>query len=117
MYINDDFSVDTFTQGFDIYHKDGEWLSTVDDPDMVMRGYFSEDEYLYHRESGKRAEVVHVSGGGTGGAEDCKTVIKIGEDYYQINYFYFSHHGYCYDCSSIVKVKPVEVTVTQYQEI
>lgn len=119
MSIDIKLSVKDFAREFDVYTQDGHWSETIDDPYSVYRDSYGAHRgaYLYHRESGQRAEVIETSGGGEGGAEDCETVLKIGNRYFSITYSYYSHHGFEFDYGSIYEVKPVEVTVTQFQPI
>ncbi len=60
-------------------------------------------------------EFVAQEGGGEGGAEYCFTVFKWKEQYYRIDYNYYSHHGYEFDCSEIYRVTPKEKTITVYE--
>lgn len=60
---------------------------------------------------------IEQSGGGEGGSQDCHTVLKIGDEFYRIDYTYFSYCGFEYDESELYLVEPVERVVTVYEKV
>ena len=60
-------------------------------------------------------ELVHVEGGGEGGAADCQSVFKIKGKFYSVCYNYASHYGFSAEYADVHLVEPVERMVTFYE--
>jgi hypothetical protein len=58
--------------------------------------------------------LMECDGGGEGGSEDCNSIIKVGERYFQCNYNYYSYEGFDYSYHKIFEVTPKTVEVVQY---
>lgn len=79
--------------------------------------YYDESvrKYTYMDDDGVQHPITFIEqeGGGEGGAENCHTVLKIGDDFYKFEYRYYSHHGYDY-FSEARKVTPSQKVITVY---
>lgn len=94
------------------YVKEGD---SVRDEYEVLQG--SRLTIYFTSEDGKEVEVEHIEqeGGGEGGGEYCYTVLKLGNNFYKVEYNYYSHQGYDTDCAALYEVTPKQQTITVYE--
>ena len=62
-------------------------------------------------------KLILQEGGGEGGAEDCRSVFKVGDQYFMVNYNYYSYNGFDFDYASITEVEPYEKIVIDYRPV
>lgn len=66
-------------------------------------------------DSGKATLVERFGGEGKG--EEYWIIFKVGEETFKVDGYYSSWDGVNWDDSEVYKVKPVEVTVIQYEKV
>lgn len=99
---------------WDVFKKDKDLYNKLRDEHLKEHNIKTEQiqgEYGY--------EHLEREGGGEGGSEYCYGVFKLKGKIYKAEWSYYSYHGDDYDGieDTLIEVKPVQVTVTQYEQI
>lgn len=83
----------------------------------LVRNYVNAHQEFRYVPTGDVIEVLKYEGGGEGGAQNCYTILKIGEQFFKVEYQYFSYNGFDLDAdyADLYEVFPVEKLVTVYE--
>lgn len=80
----------------------------------ILRAEPDEEMFLMEDQSVK-VQCVEYSGGGEGGSQDCRSILKIGDQFFSVHYSYFSYDGFDYSYAAVFEVQPFEKIVTDYK--
>lgn len=100
-----------------LYYPDGDGFNKADlGKGELLLDDFS-DGLLFKNEREEYVPVTYIEkkGGGEGGGENCHTVLKLGDDFVKVAFYYYSYSGYEHDYADVCKVTPVDRVVTFYE--
>lgn len=87
----------------------------IESNEYEFADFIIEDGSKILGENGLIIENIETEGGGEGGSEYCYTIVKVNEDFYKIEYSYYSYEGFELSDASMTKVYPKQKTITVYE--